>query len=661
MKKGRYQATQLKSAAPLDGSVSLPIDAPVAAYYRQSTNAQVGNISTEIQTVDLLNWLKGRGWPEDRIILIDTDEGVSGQLKISERKGMRYMYDLIITGKIKAVACQDEDRLFRDQTQIEVNIFIETCKKHHVLVITPNIVYDFAHPLLGPFHVKQFRYKCEMAADYITTVIVGKLHLARRKVMMDGRWAGAKFPAGYMVDMRKTLTNGERNPDWRIFVPYQPHADVIVAYYELFLQNGCNVRRTIQVITKHGPWFPPSPQLEGFRFPESVAIYQRRRTISRTGLTSILTNAAYLGHWALNGVITKWNHHAPIVPVDLFMRVFNRLSESTLEGTENKNYKPVRQIARPTLEEKRSEEYPMCGMFLRDAGSEPCYISTFWHSHLSYYMYACALTQHHDGKEITIWSRKASALDTVVSKIVQDKLTSSFNEMEWQRSIDRATKQFKTDERLLASQIEALETTMSNLVQSLALLKSAKMIEAIETQYQETLAKRDEVQRSLQRLRDESSYIAALNKLREEYRPSVENWVHYSNQQKQTVMQAFVDRIEFERLSRGAGHLTVFWKDGSKDTAPIRMAHQRGEGWLPEERELLSQLIQQGASQIEIASRFPTRSWQAIVLSARVATGKYLRAKPRQIKLHETYEDYLARTKSENLVTSASCSRSGSL
>jgi DNA invertase Pin-like site-specific DNA recombinase len=655
--KKRYQAALLQQSNSIDGSIALPLDASVAAYYRQSTNAQVGNISTEIQTVDLLNWLKGRGWAEDKIVLIDTDEGVSGQLKINERKGMRYMYELIITGKIKAVACQDEDRLFRDQTQIEVNIFIETCKKHRVLVITPNIVYDFAHPLLGPFHIKQFRYKCEMAADYISTVIVGKLHLARQKVMSEGRWAGAKFPAGYMVDVRKTLPNGERNPDWRKFVPYQPHADVIVAYYKLFLQNGCNLRRTIQEITKHGPWFPASPKLEGFRFPESVAVYQRRHTISRTGLTSILTNAAYLGHWAYKGVITKWNHHAPIVPVDLFMRVFNRLSGTTLEGQENKNYEPVRQVARPTLEEQRTEEYPMCGMFLRNAGDDPGFISTYWHSHLSYYIYGCTLTQHQDGKEITVWNRRSSVLDAVVSKVVQDKLTSSFNESEWRRSIDRATKQFTTDERLLASQVEALEATMSNLVQSLSVLKSAEMIAAIESQYQQVLAKRNDVFQALQRLRDESSYLDALNRLRDEYRPSVENWGHYSNQQKQTVMQAFVDFIEVQSFGRASSRLTIFWKDGTKDSVPLRYSHQRGEGWLPEERKLLAQLIRDGASQIEIARQFPTRTWRAIVMSARIATGNYLRARPRQIKLSETYEDYQARTKSVDLKTSDSCSR----
>jgi len=653
----RYTAAPATPAVSSDGAMTLPIHAPVAAYYRQSTTAQVGNVSTDIQTIDLVHWLESRGWSKEKIILIDTDEGVSGQLKINERSGMRYMYNLMITGQIKAVACQDEDRLFRDQTQIEVNIFIETCKKHRILVLTPNIVYDFAHPLLGQFHIKQFRYKCEMAADYITTVIVGKLHLARRRVMMDGRWAGAKFPAGYMVDLRKTLPNGERNPDWRKFVPYQPHADVIVAYYKLFLQHGCNVRRTIQEITKHGPWFPESPKLEGFHFPESVAVYQQRRTISRTGLVSILTNAAYLGHWAFNGVITKWNHHPSIVPVDLFMRVFNRLSVNTLEGEENKHYKPVRQVARPTLEGERTEEYPMCSMFLRNAGADPGFISTYWHAGLHYYIYGCTLRQHQDGKEITIWNRKASTVDAAVSKVVQEKLISSFNDAEWKRSVERAAKQFKTDERLLASQVEALEATMANLVQSLALLKSAEMIAAVESKYKQSVAQRDELQKSLTTLRQESSYIDALDQLRKEYAPSAASWDSYTNQQKQVVMQAFIDYIEVESYGRSSGRLTIVWRDGSKDDAPLRWTHQYGSGWLPEERDRLVQLIRQGATQIEIAKEFPTRSWQAIVASARVATGKYLRARPRHIKTQETYEDYLARINSTGL----SASDSGSM
>lgn len=45
---------------------------------------------------------------------------------------MKYLFDLITRGEISAVACQDEDRLFRDVTQIQVNIFIEACRTSKV-------------------------------------------------------------------------------------------------------------------------------------------------------------------------------------------------------------------------------------------------------------------------------------------------------------------------------------------------------------------------------------------------------------------------------------------------------------------------------------------------------------------------------------------------
>ena len=147
----------INASSTSDSVTGLPTDRPVAVYYRQSTSAQVGNISTAIQTIDMVTYLQGRGWAEDNIILVDMDAGISGAKKIDERPGMRLLFDLITQSKVSAVACQDEDRLFRDITQIQVNIFIEACRKEHVLVITPSITYDFADDLTGQFHARQFR------------------------------------------------------------------------------------------------------------------------------------------------------------------------------------------------------------------------------------------------------------------------------------------------------------------------------------------------------------------------------------------------------------------------------------------------------------------------------------------------------------------------
>ena len=122
MSKRYYKPQPDKPVIP-EGPSPLPIAHPIAVYYRQSSDAQIGNVSTTIQTVDMVAYLKQRGWNDKSIHMIDMDAGVSGTKRIDERPGMRLLFDLIVTEEISAVACQDEDRLFRDVTQIQVNIF----------------------------------------------------------------------------------------------------------------------------------------------------------------------------------------------------------------------------------------------------------------------------------------------------------------------------------------------------------------------------------------------------------------------------------------------------------------------------------------------------------------------------------------------------------
>src|SRR5687767_14117947 len=84
------------------GDTAMPTDRPVAVYYRQSTYAQVGNVSTAMQTIDMAAYLVQRGWHKNDIHLIDMDAGISGSTKIDERPGMRKLFDLITDGKVGA-------------------------------------------------------------------------------------------------------------------------------------------------------------------------------------------------------------------------------------------------------------------------------------------------------------------------------------------------------------------------------------------------------------------------------------------------------------------------------------------------------------------------------------------------------------------------------
>jgi DNA invertase Pin-like site-specific DNA recombinase len=170
--KRKHQPQHSTDTPVLPGA--LPFDRAIAVYYCQSSMKQVGNISIDMQQIDLPRYVNSLGWSVDDIILIDEDEGVSGAKRIDERKGMSRLYNLIITGAIGTVAVQAEDRLFRDETQIQVNMFIDACVKNNVRVITPYFKYNFADKHEGPYHRLLFRMRAEQAADYLNSYVCGR-------------------------------------------------------------------------------------------------------------------------------------------------------------------------------------------------------------------------------------------------------------------------------------------------------------------------------------------------------------------------------------------------------------------------------------------------------------------------------------------------------
>lgn len=209
--KRTYQAQHKPETPALPGA--LPLDRGVAVYYRQSSMKQVGNISTDMQQIDLPRYVKSLGWQEDQITLIDEDEGVSGAKRIDERKGMSRLYNLIITADIGTVAVQAEDRLFRDETQIQVNVFIDACVKSNVRVITPYFKYNFADKYEGSYHRLLFRMRAEQAADYLNSYVRGRLMAAKERMLLQGMWMGGNINLGFMVDDRKNLSSGIPNPN----------------------------------------------------------------------------------------------------------------------------------------------------------------------------------------------------------------------------------------------------------------------------------------------------------------------------------------------------------------------------------------------------------------------------------------------------------------
>lgn len=647
MTKRRYQP-QKDELVNCDGTTTLPTNQPIAVYYRQSTQAQVGNVSTSMQTVDMPDYLVQRGWTRDQIILIDTDEGVSGTTKIDERQGMKRLFQLITEGKIGAVACQDEDRLFRDITQIQVNIFIEACRQNRVLVIVPSMVYDFAHPQMGTFHMRQFRFKSEMAAEHIVSYIRGRLLPAKKRLMMEGRWAGGTAPLGFMIDERRYITDGSKNPNWRRYSVYEPHAEIVREYFRLFVANAGNLRATTQYILENGPYFTdPKTWIapEGFRFsPSWVARnYGKGYCMGRTGLQIMLTNAAYIGHWAVNDVIVIWDNHQPIVDPDTFYTAFNYLSTVNLDGQVNTNFRGVSFASRPSCDDNRPQERPLCaGLVGSYVGGKWKKAGTSWIGKYQHYGYSVYNSHPYDGK--LLWHRKATYLDECVSNVVREKLRSTFDTDVWNRHLIEASHTANRDKILKQKQLEMLGQTMDNLLASLDQLSIPTLISRVQDRYEQAQQEHERLSAELATMESDVARIEALERLKDTIVPVLEKWYELPIPEKRSIIQTLVDRIAVEPLPKQGIQVTINWLDGTQDDVPLPRLGSTYIAWLETEAEELARLYETGASQEDICAAFPKRTWNGIYNKLLSMTGKPpIMTQRCDIKLDETFIQFRER------------------
>ena len=165
----------------------LRVDRPAAIYARRSDpTAKDKNKdrtqSREMQTGDLLQWAIKQGWLHELLNEYFADLGLSGTLRPDQRPDMLRLFDDIDAGKYDngTIICFQENRLFRDETQIYYNQFIDKCLQHniHVVVISPRlIIYDLRDDVLK----EMLRTKLKEAAEFIPRHVKGWLHPARER------------------------------------------------------------------------------------------------------------------------------------------------------------------------------------------------------------------------------------------------------------------------------------------------------------------------------------------------------------------------------------------------------------------------------------------------------------------------------------------------
>lgn len=581
----------------------LPTHLPVGVYYRQSSDIQIGNVSTSIQTIDQVNEMKRLGWREDDILLIDADAGVSGALKIDEREGMNQLFGLINEGRIGAVACQDEDRLFRDVTQIQVNIFIDACLRNRVIVITPSLTYVFHHPQMGSFYMKQFRFKSEMAAEYLN-FIKQRLGGARNRILREGKFAGGRVALGYMVDMR------EDSPTYRRLVAWPEMAAITRAIFETFVACNGSIYRAARTLRDTGitipdfrAYLPPA----GFHYPPQGGT--KNGLLTAAAIKYIVTNPVYIGHWMYKGAILHWNNHEPIIDEALFFRAFNFLSPYALDGSQNPHYRPNgERVRRSYAADRLGVPRPLLGglIYLHYEGKWRK-LGVDWQPLRKYYGYE----YHRFRQEQDSWSRKAAFIDEAVEYYVIQRILAAYEKSRVDKAREDNLSDSQREALNIQARIDTIEREMRSLEDAFRDAGNPRLRANLERQYTE---RDDELQR-LQALR-----LTTLNRVdsdhvlqdhREQYLEAVENWPDLMADEKKQIIARMIRRIEITDYDKFRVRLRIYWHDRT-ETDCLTWQTRKDAKWTYEQKLTIVELAGQGAFREDFLAACPEKSWPQI-------------------------------------------------
>ncbi len=597
------------------GHVELHIECGLGIYARQSTLAQVKNYrqSTEMQTEDLVAFAKRLGWDEEHIILFTQDLAKSGKLRIDQREGLRILIEHIEAGEIKTVLVFLEDRLFRDETGIQYNVFIDVCKRHGVIVITPHMTYDFTNP----FHVKQFRWRCEEAADYLRDYVLHRLHGAKNRISESGRFAGRAIPVGFIIDREESIiVNGKvvSNPTYRKFIVYEPHAKIVRWLFTRYWELAGKLRALCRELNQLPFVFPDFEQ--STEVTKYINLYHLKKVsggyhISYAGLRGLLTNVAYIGYWIHQGEIVSKDNHEAIVAEDLFWYAFNRISPYTITGQRNE---------RENGYIRYSRKDPIPALLKNVIGSRKggrVYVSTSGLTGKPVY-----IIEERDQRLVLKYHAATACkeIDDLFSARLAEhmKKTNRFEHyrdyaIELQKERDNIGESIKKQLAEFDKQMDGILTTLSLPADKLK--KSLR--EKLASKYEVLEKQKEELEGKLAALQIDQT----TKKLMEYYllaKRIGQEWENIPFVDKQALTEVLVKGVYLDEMTVHWLCLEVEWLDPQWGTEHTYIFRSKGghKTWTDAENEIIGELYPY-APREELLEKMSRRTWAAIILQAR--------------------------------------------
>ncbi len=240
------------------------LERKAVAYIRQSSLAQlrdhVGSTAAQLELIDLArDW----GWPESRIVLIDSDLGVSASTA-GKRTGFQILLEMIERDEVGVVFVRDHKRLAR--TLLDAAHFLDAATRKRLLIYANGRIYDAA----SASDADSFSLMLE-------SVLAVRDNTERVRTFAAARTAKARMgeavsrpPLGYVQSVRGKWM---KDPDPTV-------RDAIQKTFDLYLR--------LKSLTKVAKWF--STEAPGF--PRKVRGVVRLESVAPAQLQAILRHPA---------------------------------------------------------------------------------------------------------------------------------------------------------------------------------------------------------------------------------------------------------------------------------------------------------------------------------------------------------------------------------
>ncbi len=217
-----------------------------------------------------------------------------------------------------------------------------------------------------------------------------------------------------------------------------------------------------------------------------------------SGLEYLLTNVAYIGHWIHKRVIVKWDNHAPIVPHELFMYAFNRVSQTDFYGEPNTAYVRYRPWTRHDKAERQEPPPPYENLvFTDDLPDRPHRrLLVIWNTDGKCYQYQLSDMPY----KSNVWNMRARILDKVIDGLLLERLAATtIDETAWKQAATSIDHHEQSDVRRIEQSIKAAKQVKDNLIASLGTLSNPDMVKRAEARYEAANAEIESLQAELAR------------------------------------------------------------------------------------------------------------------------------------------------------------------